>query len=201
MLIAQALETWRIWFGARPEIDLEIEMGDYLRNRPLFLTGFMGAGKSTIGPLLAKTLGWNFIETDLEIEKKAGRSISDLFREKGESHFRELEHQTVLEHAFSSRTVISLGGGALTHVQTREFLKNTGRLVFLTASPQVLNDRLRHQAAHRPLLAGLSEEERVLRIESLLKEREPFYNLAAFRLDTASMSAEQAAQKIREKFL
>jgi shikimate kinase len=197
MLIEQALETWRIWFGQKPQADL----GEYLRFRPIFLTGFMGAGKSTIGPLLAQILGWNFVETDREIEKEAGLSIPEIFRQKGEAHFREIEHQIVLRHAFLPRTIVSLGGGSLTHALTRDLLVRTGRLVLLTADPKTLYHRLNQDANERPLLAHLSENEKRLKIESLLREREPVYNQATFRVDTSSITPEQAAQEIREKLL
>lgn len=197
MLIEQALETWRIWFNSKPIANLS----DYLRYRPIFLTGFMGAGKSTIGPLLAKKLGWNFIETDLEIEKEAGLSIPEIFRLKGEPGFRQLENLVITRHAFAPRSVVSLGGGSLTHSETRTLLQKTGRLVWLTADPLTLNQRLKTQSNERPLLAGLSDKQRFEKIESLLKEREPFYNLASLKLDTAAMSAEQVADKIRETFL
>jgi shikimate dehydrogenase len=197
MLIEQALETWRIWFGKKPQVDL----GEYLRFRPVFLTGFMGAGKSTIGPLLAQVLGWKFVETDREIEKEAGLSIPEIFRQKGEAHFRELEHQIILRHAFLPRTIVSLGGGSLTHSLSRDLLTRTGRLVLLTADPKTLYQRLYQDANERPLLAHLSENEKRLKIESLLREREPVYNLANFRVDTSSMTPKQAAQEIREKFL
>lgn len=197
MLIEQALETWRIWFDSKPSADL----GEYLRYRPIFLTGFMGAGKSTIGPLLAKKLGWKFIETDLEIEKEAGLSIPEIFRQKGEPYFRELENKVIVRHGFSPRSVVSLGGGALTNAATREFLQKTGRLVHLTADSNTLSERLKSQSENRPLLANLTAQERFNKIESLLKEREPFYNLAAFKIDTAALSVKQAADKIRDLFL
>jgi shikimate dehydrogenase len=197
MLIEQALETWRIWFGTKPAADL----GEYLRYRPIFLTGFMGAGKSTIGPLLAQSLGWSFVETDQEIIKEAGISIPEIFHQKGEAYFRDIEHRVVQKHAFQSRTVVSLGGGSLTHPKTRDLLIKTGRLVLLSATPETLHNRLKSTSNERPLLAQLSEDQRRSKIESLLKEREPVYNLAAFRIDTTSKTPEQAAQEIREKLL
>jgi shikimate dehydrogenase len=197
MLIEQALETWRIWFGEKPIA----ELGDYLRHRPIFITGFMGAGKSTIGPLLAQKLGWAFIETDQEIVQKAGLSIPEIFRLKGEDYFRDIENRVIQRHVFMPRTVVSLGGGSLTHPKTRELLLKTGRLVLLSADTETLYHRLKSTSNERPLLAQLSEEERRRKIESLLKEREPVYNLAAFRIDTTSKTPEQAAQEIREKLL
>ncbi len=197
MLIEQALETWRIWFGERPSV----ELSDYLRHRPIFLTGFMGAGKSTIGPLLARKLGWNFVEIDHAIESEAGLSIRELFKTKGEPFFRDLERKIIARFAFEPRSIISLGGGSLTHPQTRELLAKIGRLVFLTADLDTLDKRLKLNSTKRPLLAGLTDAQRRQKIESLLKEREAFYNQASFRLDTASMTAQQAAERIREKFL
>ncbi|MFL5812825.1 MAG: shikimate kinase [Bdellovibrionia bacterium] len=197
MLIEQALETWRVWFGIKPAA----ELGDYLRYRPIFLTGFMGAGKSTIGPLLARELGWAFVETDQEIVREAGLSIPEIFRLKGEAYFRDIENSVIQKHAFQPRTVISLGGGSLIHPKTRDLLVKTGRLVLLSADPETLYHRLKSTSDDRPLLAQLSEEERRRKIESLLKEREPVYNLAAFRVDTTSKTPEQAAQEIREKLL
>jgi shikimate dehydrogenase len=197
MLAEQALETWRIWLGENPQADLM----DYLRHRPIFLTGFMGSGKSTIGPLLAKRLKWNFVETDAAIEKKTGLSISEIFKIHGEPFFRETERQIIEETAYSPRTVVSLGGGALNSPTTLELLKKSGRLVYLSADLNTLDQRLKRGAQTRPLLAGLSDEQRRQKIASLLKEREPFYNQASLVLNTASLSTRQAVEKITENYL
>jgi shikimate kinase len=122
----------------------------------IVLVGFMGAGKSTVGALLAERLGWRFIDVDLYLEAKSGLSVSQIFLDMGEPAFRRLEAETVAELQAQSHIILALGGGALEADSTRALLHRDGGtfLVFLQAGLDVLVDRCEKQinAATRPVL-------------------------------------------------
>src|SRR5215471_6595214 len=124
--------------------------------RAVVLTGFMGAGKSTVGPLVADRLGWRFVDLDVEIEHKAGRSIAQIFDTEGEAHFRKLESEAlrVLLDGLkeSGLAVIALGGGALTQAHNLWLLAQAAApTVFLEAPVDELLARCRAGAIDRPL--------------------------------------------------
>ena len=94
----------------------------------IFLTGFMGSGKSTIGPILANTIGYSFVDLDLFIEQKEKRKIGDIFKEEGEKAFRKMERTFLKEVAGTPRSVISLGGGTITDQDSLNLMKESGVL-------------------------------------------------------------------------
>ncbi len=143
----------------------------------IFLLGFMGSGKSTIGKSLAITLGYNFIDLDHYIENQEGRSVSEIFAAKGEDHFRELETRYLKELALSeANTVLSLGGGTPCFNNNMKLANSLGITVYLQTGNDELYDRLKDQTANRPLLSGKNEEELKGFITGKVHEREPFYN-------------------------
>ncbi|MFK7897499.1 MAG: shikimate kinase [Myxococcota bacterium] len=150
-------------------------------DRPVYLVGMMGAGKSTIGPALAKRLGRDFVDTDDLIEERAGRSIPEIFAEDGEAYFRRLE-QEAIDAASASAAVVALGGGAFSQPGTAERLRASGIVVFLDAPIELLLSRV-GDGASRPLLAGLSHAERQSKLESLRDARAPDYAQATFSVD------------------
>jgi shikimate kinase len=123
-------------------------------SRNLALYGMMGAGKTTVGRLLADRLGRRFADTDREIERWAGRPIPELFADLGEAGFRDLERQVIEELSRFHDLILSLGGGAVLSDDNVANLMLTSVLVELRATPDVLVARLRDQAGDRPLLAG-----------------------------------------------
>lgn len=145
----------------------------------LALIGYRGTGKTTIAQALADRLCWDWIDADVELEHRAGKTIKQIFAEEGEPAFRDLEQQIVGELANRSRTIIALGGGAILRQTNREAIKRGCRTAWLTASPQTLLARIsadRTTADRRPNLTsagGLRE------IEELLAVREPLYRECA----------------------
>lgn len=138
----------------------------------LYLVGFMGTGKSTVGRAVAHKLGFEFIDSDLEIERLQGRTINDIFAQDGEPAFRELERQFVENGHPAERSVIACGGGLVVQPGMLEKLKTKGVVVCLHASIQTILDRTaRHRT--RPLLAVADPEDRV---RTLYAQREPVYN-------------------------
>ncbi|MEA1993443.1 MAG: shikimate kinase [Euryarchaeota archaeon] len=136
----------------------------------IVLIGFMGAGKSTVGRMLAEKLQKRFIEIDGLIERKAGQTIQEIFEEEGEVRFRELEIEATKELAEKKNVVISCGGGlALNRINVVRLRKN-GLIVLLTAPLDLIKERVSGDS-RRPLLKK--------DLSSLLEKREPFYNSAA----------------------
>lgn len=158
--------------------------------KPIYLVGMMGVGKSTVGALLADALGRGFVDTDLEVERAAGRSVSEIFEQQGEARFRVLE-RAAIEEAFERRpsAVIALGGGAIVQPEMLARLKDRGLIVYLSARPEALCDRIGDDGS-RPLLAGLSAEARVARLAALLEARRPFYEQADHSIDAEGDAAE-----------
>jgi shikimate kinase len=148
---------------------------------PIFLVGMMGSWKSTIGKKLAKKTNLNFIDIDNEIEGKTSNLITDIFKNDGESHFRNLESKILRESVSGGNQVISTGGGVILLSENRSILKTKGFTIYLKASPEVLANRIRN-VGKRPLLN--TSISLVTQLENIIIERESFYNeVAHFTLD------------------
>jgi shikimate kinase len=163
----------------------------------LALIGYRGAGKSTIGPRIAALGGAPVVDADQEIEKAEGKSIREIFSSLGEEHFRDLETQMLRRLlAAQAPTVLSLGGGVILQTENRALLKSCFA-VWLTASLEVILNRLEQDAekrAQRPSLTGLPAADEVAR---LLAERRPYYaECADLTVQTDQLSVEDAAQTI-----
>jgi shikimate kinase len=164
--------------------------------RNLALIGFMGVGKTSVGHLLAERLRFDFLDTDVLIERRAGKSITDIFAQDGEPVFRELERLVVAQMVPLERTVISTGGGLPAHADNLTSLKAHALVVYLWASPEKLWERVRY-AHHRPLL---SDPDPQAKIRRLLTEREPFYRQADVMLNTERRSLAEVAQHVIGEF-
>jgi shikimate kinase len=159
-----------------------------VRRDRIYLAGFMGCGKSTIGPILANTLGYDFIDLDRQIEQTEQKSISEIFSEKGEKYFRALERTVLMEASALSHAVISLGGGTMTVPGNLDVILATGLVVYLKITPEQLFHRLRHRS-DRPLLKTpdgepLNDDELRARIKVLYEAREPLYERAHIIIPT-----------------
>lgn len=163
------------------------------KNRPIYLVGMMGAGKSTVGPRLADRLGRAFADSDREIERTTGRTIAEIFEQDGETRFRELEAEAI-DRASRAGGVIALGGGAIAQAGAADRLEKRGPVVFLRADPDILIKRI-GSGASRPLLAGLDRAGQIERLRALLEERRVHYERASIRVD-ASRSAKEVVDEI-----
>ena len=148
----------------------------------IFITGFMGSGKSTIGPILANALGWDFVDIDKDIERKSNQKIIDIFTSQGEQSFRTLEREALRDLVLRNECVVSLGGGTLTTEENFEFIHQNGIIVYLQLSPDTILQRVRHRT-DRPMLKdangnSLEGKELQNRIDGLLEMREQFYSKA-----------------------
>lgn len=166
---------------------------DPLAGRNIILIGFMGTGKSVVGRRLARDLHRAFIDTDREVERRAGVSIADLFAVAGEPAFRDLEMAVVADLATRRGIVIATGGGTLLRPANRAALRG-GLVVALTASPEVILARTRRRA--RPLLAVTDP---LARIRALLAERRELYAAADLTVDTTALDADAVATEIRHR--
>jgi len=160
------------------------------------LIGFMGAGKTSVGRLVAENLGFEFLDTDELIQARTGRTIADIFAKEGEPAFRALEKQVVQELSAREKTVISTGGGLPTNPENLAALKSYALVVCLWASPEKIWERVRNQS-HRPLLHGADPQKK---IRELLAVREPFYKQADVLINTDLRSVREAAQQIALQF-
>jgi shikimate kinase len=150
----------------------------------------MGCGKSGFGRRLASELGWEFTDTDHEIERRAGATVAEIFAVRGEDAFRALESEVIAEAAASERdSVVSLGGGAVCRPGVMELLSAAGETIYIRMSPARLVGRLSESGrAKRPKIAGMNDAELAAYIEKTLPEREIYYNMANFALDCAAAS-------------
>lgn len=162
-------------------------------NGNIFLIGPMGAGKTTIGRLLAKALGMAFLDSDKEIEQRTGVSIPMIFEYEGEAGFRKRESEVLSVLTRLERIVLATGGGAVLLPENREFLAQRGFVVYLQCPVEKQLERT-HKDPNRPLLH--TEDPRA-RLEELLRVREPLYrSLAHCIVDTGQSSSRSAVRQI-----
>lgn len=148
----------------------------------IFLAGFMGSGKSTIGPILANTLGYEFVDVDKFIEQRAQKRIVDIFNSEGEQAFRTLERNTLQELIGLHHCVIALGGGTIANEDNFELVARNGIIIYLKLSPEEIIQRVQYRP-DRPMLKDekgnlLSGDDLEKRVMQLLTRREQFYSRA-----------------------
>jgi shikimate kinase len=171
-----------------------VSTGRHLRN--IALIGFMGTGKSSVGQLVAAQLRFAYVDTDHEIEARAGCSVAEIFAHEGEPAFREWERRIVRELETRRQVVISTGGGLPVGEGNLASLKAHSLVVCLWASPETIWERVGDQT-HRPLLNG---PEPMGKIRELLAVREPFYRQADILLNTEMRTMREVAQQIVHQF-
>jgi shikimate kinase len=161
----------------------------------IILTGFMGVGKTSIGTRLAEDLGYTFVDTDTLIETDQKTTITEIFSTYGEPYFRDVETRIIRQVLEGEDQVISTGGGAVIRDENREAFKRAGLVVCLTAEPEVILERIKHET-HRPLL---QTPDPLAKIKELLGNREKFYHQADLIIDTSHKSVDDAVTEIKEK--
>lgn len=194
---------------------MQHQRSDPAKLERIALTGFMGAGKSSVGLLLAARIGWRFFDADRQIESEIGLTISDIFRRHGEAFFRASEAEIIGKLSSESRTILALGGGALETPSTLSLLLGSPAtcIIFLDAPSETLLERCRQQQASasseradasetaglesavvRPLLAELQNDPG--RFEQKLAARLPQYRKAHLTVSTANATTEEVADQI-----
>jgi len=149
----------------------------------IFLIGFMGSGKTTLGKRLANLSGYSFADMDQIIEQKAGVAIPEIFRVRGEEVFRKWERDILEELSNREQLVISTGGGAPCHGNMMDLMNQCGLTVYLSLPPEILKDRLLGSRTERPLIRGKNAEELLEYIRVTLQKREPYYRRARLIVD------------------
>jgi len=160
----------------------------------IILIGFMASGKSTLGNLLANDRKLPFVDSDAYLEQKAGVTISEIFAQKGEPHFRSLERQVILDlqRELSSPHIISTGGGLPCRNDHMDLLNQLGITVFLDPPFETLLARLLLMRADRPMLSGYSDQELREKMQALLDQRRPWYEQAQVRIPSTLPDANEA---------
>ena len=166
---------------------------------PIFLVGYMGSGKSTIGRLLAANLHFQFIDLDAWIENRFHKTIRELFAEYGETKFREMEHKGLEELSAFRDVVVATGGGAACYHQNMEWMNAHGVTIYLATSVEILVGRLSAAKAKRPLVSDKSDADLESFIIESLHRRELFYRQAHLVVDSTSDAAEVLTARIVEE--
>lgn len=152
----------------------------------IYLVGFMGSGKSTLGRRLAARAGWTFMDLDTMIEQEEGMTVPRIFKEKGEAYFRELESKVLRDTEGMKDVVIACGGGTPCHGDNMDFMNSAGLSIYLKLTAKALFERLHNAKVTRPLLEGMSADEMKVYIEQKLEEREKWYLRSKMVVDALS---------------
>ena len=163
----------------------------------LYLIGYRGSGKTTVAAELAKLLGWNWLDVDDEIERRAGKTIKQIFGSSGEQSFRDLEAEAIADLEKLSSHVVALGGGAVLREESRQAIRASGKVVWLQASPAVLYQRISSDASTAERRPNLTAAGGLAEVERLLAIRAPLYAACAdLMLDAGPASPAELAEKI-----
>lgn len=164
-------------------------------SRNIILTGFMGVGKTSVGTRLARDLGFRFVDTDGLIEEDQKIAITEIFSSFGEPYFRDTEARIIRRVLEGQGQVVATGGGAVIREENRRAFKEGGMTICLTARPEVVYERIRHET-HRPLLQVPDPRGR---IRALMDEREQFYRQADLIIDTSDRTVDDVINEIRQQ--
>ncbi|MFZ0456085.1 MAG: shikimate kinase [Ignavibacteriaceae bacterium] len=178
-----------------------------MNNKIVYLAGFMGAGKSTVGPILANTLGWDYYDLDKVIEERLEKKIKTIFEENGEPFFRQVESDVLRELSHGSNVIISLGGGTIVNQTNLNIIKDTGKIIYLKASIDSIYKRVAFKRDRPNLIIDgeeFSREKLIQKINNLFNAREKYYNQADLTIDTDNISigvtVDKLAKIINDKF-
>lgn len=175
--------------------------------RPIFLIGFMAAGKTSLGRFAAQRLGREFIDLDNYIEARFHRSISQLFAERGEEAFREIEYNILHEVSEFDNVLISTGGGTPCYFDNMNYMNQCGITIFLTCCIDVICHRLLIAKVKRPLVTGCTPAELPAKVTTLLEKRLPYYSQAQYtfaadeyeKATALALATEQIRDILKEK--
>lgn len=163
----------------------------------IYLIGYMGSGKTTVGRKLSRALQYGFVDLDKQIENTVGQSISDYFNEKGEDVFRDIERNELHKTFGMENTVVSLGGGTPCFFDNLEQINKQGKSVYLKMSATSLASRLQYSKTPRPLIKDLADGELFEFVQQQLGEREKFYNRSHFLIKGENLKVKELAEMIK----
>ncbi len=163
----------------------------------LVLIGFRGTGKSVVAQQLALRLGWDWIDADVELELRAGKSISAIFADDGETAFRELESKLLGELIERSATALALGGGVVLREENRALLRRAGKVIWLQADPETIEVRIAADPSTAVRRPNLTAAGGIAEIRNLLSDRSPLYRACAdLEVDTERKTPAEVAVEI-----
>ena len=165
--------------------------------KPVFLIGYMGCGKTTLGEVLARQLGYRFIDLDEFIEERQGMTVVQIFDELGEKRFRELETEALREVASMTDVIVSCGGGTPCHGDNMAMMNQAGTTVWLTTSPERITARLLlpEQKCKRPKINTLPDDEVLPLVEKELQARTPYYSRSQLQFDSTDIETAEATAR------
>jgi shikimate kinase len=163
------------------------------------LIGYRGSGKSSVAAPLARQLGWDWVDADVEIERRAGRTIREIFAADGELRFRQLEREIIAELAARDRLVIAAGGGAVLNADNRRDLRAAGPVVWLQADPERLSERIAGDATTSERRPKLTAQGGTDEIRQVLAERAPLYRqCATVTVNTDALGVDEVVAAVRQ---
>lgn len=172
-----------------------------MKEERLYIVGYMASGKTTFGKALARRIGWEFLDLDEEIERLAGKSIPFYISEHGEDAFRVMESLALKRTSSRQRVVVSCGGGTPCWRDNMEFMTLHGQTLWLVASPERLAERILQAPGTRPLVDGKNGSELLDFIKAHLRQRQPFYCKASWRLNAEHLENEDEINQTIDDFL
>lgn len=170
-----------------------IKIANFVAMKPIFLIGYMGCGKTTLGKPLANLLGWRFVDLDIYIEQQCGMTAKQVFTTHGEAHFRKLEREALEQVvAMGGNTIVACGGGTPLQPGNMELMNRVGITVWLRTSVERITSRLvlPDQRSKRPLLSHMSDEQIKQSVIDGIEARSPFYEQAQLRFDSTHLESE-----------
>ncbi len=166
----------------------------------LTLIGYRATGKTTLARMLAERLGWDWIDADVEIERRAGKAIARIFAEDGEPAFRDLEARVIADLCQRPKLVLAAGGGAVLRAESREAMREAGDVVWLKASPETIHSRMTGDATTAGRRPNLTSRGGLAEIIELLSRREAIYREAGdFEVDTDTKSPGELVEEILDR--
>jgi shikimate kinase len=163
----------------------------------IFFIGFSGSGKTTVGRKIARRLGFNYCDLDEMIESMSGLTTSQIFSQKGEKYFRELENQCLKKVITNKYTVVSCGGGTPMYFNNLQLMKEAGITIYLKMSTKALCYRLERSKKTRPLLGDAKGDDLVKKIDAIIAKREPFYNQAQITVAADKLDMMELVRLVR----
>ncbi len=162
----------------------------------IFLIGYMGSGKSTLGRRLAEYLNLQFVDMDHYIEERNYKTIPQIFEEEGEAEFRNKERKALEELSEFTDIIIATGGGAPCFFDNINIMNRAGKTIYLNINPEILAERLMSSKTERPLIKGKSREELVAFIDETLKKRHEFYSKAHYQITEPDIDLDELMKMI-----
>ncbi len=166
----------------------------------IFLIGFMGCGKTTLGKRLAIKMNYEFIDLDHELEKRVEMSVGEYFAKQGENAFRELESNLLKNISYPTNCIISAGGGTPCYFDNMEFMNHTGITIYIEMAPEALAKRLEHGKYKRPLIKNMDEEQLIKFITTKLQERNQYYKRSYLSINGVNVNPEKLRLQLFQVF-